>query len=76
MGVPFLIADVGGVPELLDLGAFSEAVVRAPNAPDLAALLQTVLERGVLPALPLLPGVRHPSSNALQLGLQAQTSRG
>ena len=58
MGVPFLIADVGGVAELLDLGAFSEAVVAAPAAPDLAAALQTVLERGALPAMRLLPSVR------------------
>ncbi|CAL8462363.1 g1896 [Coccomyxa elongata] len=55
MGVPYMVADVGGMSELVDLGAFSEAVLAEASAPRLAAQLQTVLERGTLPLLPLRP---------------------
>ncbi len=57
MGVPYMVADVGGMSELVDLGAFSEAVLPEASAPRLAAQLQTVLERGTLPLLPLRPQV-------------------
>ncbi len=58
MGVPYMVADVGGVSELVDLGAFSEAVLPEAGAARLAAQLQTVLERGTLPLLPLRPQAR------------------
>ena len=62
MGVPFLVADVGGVSELVDLGSHGEAVIRDATPAALAASLQAVLERGTLPVLRLLPSVRmHPS---------------
>ncbi|KAK9906836.1 hypothetical protein WJX75_008813 [Coccomyxa subellipsoidea] len=55
MGVPYMVADMGGVSELVDLEPFSEAVLPELGAPHLAAQLQTVLERGTLPLLPLRP---------------------
>lgn len=61
MGVPYLVADVGGLSELVRLEAFSEAVLPEPSAPQLAAHLQSVLERGTLPLLPLRPQVPIPS---------------
>ena len=61
MGVPYMVADVGAMSELVDMGAFSEAVLPEAAAPRLAAHLQTVLERGTLPLLPLRPEVLGPS---------------
>jgi hypothetical protein len=58
MGVPYMVADMGGVSELVDLEPFSEAVLPELGAPHLAAQLQTVLERGTLPLLPLRPQAR------------------
>lgn len=58
MDVPFLVTDVGGVSELLDMSAFGEAIVPEADATLLAARMQTVLERGHLPVLQLLPQVR------------------
>lgn len=63
MGVPYMVADVGGMSELVDLGAFSEAVLPEAAAPRLAAQLQTVLERGTLPVLPLRPQVNQSASD-------------
>ena len=53
MGMPHLVSDVGGMSELVDLDQFSEAVVPHGSEDALAAALQTVLERGMLPVLPL-----------------------
>ena len=48
-----MVSDVGGMSELVDLERFSEAVVPGGDYADLAVALQTVLERGTLPVLPL-----------------------
>ena len=53
MGTPYMVSDVGGMSELVDLDRYSEAVVPGGNYAELAVALQTVLERGTLPALPL-----------------------
>lgn len=57
MDVPFLVTDVGGISELLDMSSFGEAVVPEADSALLAARLQTTLERGYLPVLQLLPEV-------------------
>ena len=53
-----MVSDVGGMEELVDLERFSEAVVTAGSSAELAVALQTILERGTLPVLPLRPVVR------------------
>lgn len=57
MDVPFLVTDVGGISELVDMSSFGEAVVPEADSALLAARLQTTLERGYLPVLQLLPEV-------------------
>jgi hypothetical protein len=63
MRVPFLVTDTGGMAELVDMGTFWEAVVPEATPARLAAQLQTVLERGYLPILQLLPQVWPSNSN-------------
>ena len=58
MGMPYMVSDVGGMSELVDLHRYSEAVVPHSSGGELAAALQTVLERGTLPVLPLRQTVR------------------
>ena len=60
MGIPHMVSDVGGMSELVDLERYSEAVVPHGSEGELGAALQTVLERGTLPVLPLQRTVRPP----------------
>ena len=64
MGVPHMVSDVGGMSELVDLERFSEAVVPHGSEGALAVALQTALERGTLPVLPLRQTVRPPCALA------------
>lgn len=50
---PYMVSDVGGMTELVELERYSEAVVPGGDYAELAVALQTVLERGTLPVLPL-----------------------
>ena len=53
LGTPYMVSDVGGMSELVELERYSEAVVPGGDYAELAVSLQTVLERGALPVLPL-----------------------
>ena len=64
MGVPHMVSDVGGMSELVDLERYSEAVVPHGSEGALAVALQTALERGTLPVLPLRQTVRLPCTLA------------
>ncbi len=57
MGTPYIVSDVGGMSELVDLERYPEAVVPKGDSAELAVALQAVLERGTLPVLPLRPEV-------------------
>lgn len=57
MGTPYMVSDVGGMSELVDLERYPEAVVTKGDSAELAVALQAVLERGTLPVLPLRPEV-------------------
>ena len=59
MKTPYIVSDVGGTSELVDLSRYSEAVVPKGDDAELAITLQTVLERGTLPVLPLRQEVGH-----------------
>ena len=59
MKTPYIVSDVGGTSELVDLSRYSEAVVPTGDDAELAIALQTVLERGTLPVMPLRQEVGH-----------------